>query len=96
MVRGIWTKTPDLDAALAYDDLLTVNEDSNPTGGSVTVLLNERDCPWDCGDGDGEVGVVDFLNLLGTWGSPGNRDYDGNGVDVTDFLDLLAHWGACP
>ncbi len=80
----------------AYDDLVTVNEDANPTGGSVTVLLNDRDCPWDCGDGDGEVGVVDFLNLLGTWGSPGNCDYDGNGVDVTDFLDLLAHWGACP
>jgi hypothetical protein len=54
-------------------------------------------CPWDCGDGDGSVGVVDFLALLGEWGAVGAPcDFDGDGVGVVDFLDLLANWGACP
>jgi hypothetical protein len=25
-------------------------------------------CPWDCGDGDGVVGINDFLELLANWG----------------------------
>ncbi len=25
-------------------------------------------CPWDCADGDGDVGIVDFLALLANWG----------------------------
>ncbi len=25
-------------------------------------------CPWDCGDDDGDVGIVDFLALLANWG----------------------------
>ncbi|MHC4274422.1 MAG: right-handed parallel beta-helix repeat-containing protein [Planctomycetota bacterium] len=53
-------------------------------------------CPWDCGDGDGMVGVVDFLALLAQWGTSGSCDFDGKGVAVTDFLALLAHWGPCP
>jgi hypothetical protein len=55
-------------------------------------------CPWDL-DGTGDVGVVDFLQLLAAWGSnPGHpADFDGNGqVAVNDFLVLLAHWGPCP
>ncbi|MHC4993393.1 MAG: hypothetical protein ACYTGC_20710, partial [Planctomycetota bacterium] len=50
-------------------------------------------------DGDGQVGVTDFLALLAAWGpNPGHpADLDGNGdVGVTDFLALLAAWGPCP
>jgi subtilisin family serine protease len=56
------------------------------------------DCPADI-DGDGEVGVVDFLALLAAWGpNPGHpADIDGDGeVGVVDFLALLAAWGPCP
>jgi hypothetical protein len=53
-------------------------------------------CPWDCGDGDGQVGVVDFLALLAGWGTTSSCDVDGGGVGVTDFLALLAAWGTCP
>ena len=54
-------------------------------------------CPWDCGDFDGNVGIVDFLQLLADWtvvGSP--CDFDGGGVGIVDFLKLLANWGLCP
>lgn len=54
-------------------------------------------CAWDCGDGDGIVGVDDFLALLAQWGMVGTPcDIDGGGVGVDDFLALLANWGACP
>jgi len=53
-------------------------------------------CPWNCGDGDGNVGIVDFLALLAQWGGPGSCDFDGGGVGINDFLDLLANWGPCP
>ena len=54
-------------------------------------------CPWDCGDGDGQVAIVDLLALLAQWGGPGPCDFDGNGaVDIVDLLKLLANWGACP
>ncbi len=57
-------------------------------------------CPWDL-DGSGDVGVSDFLDLLGNWGPcPPNgdcpADFDGSGdVGVSDFLDLLGNWGPC-
>jgi hypothetical protein len=56
-------------------------------------------CIWDCGNGNGEVDVVDFLALLADWGpnvgSP--CDFNGDGfVDIIDFLQLLANWGPCP
>lgn len=53
-------------------------------------------CPWDCGDGDGTIGIVDFLALLGQWSAAGSCDFDGGGVGITDFLELLGNWGACP
>ncbi len=54
-------------------------------------------CPWDCGDGDGTIGIVDFLALLGQWGQVATScDIDGGGVGITDFLELLGNWGACP
>jgi len=53
-------------------------------------------CPWDLDD-TGDVGVTDFLILLGTWGEVGvPADFDGGGVGVTDFLILLGNWGPCP
>lgn len=42
-------------------------------------------CEWDL-DGDGVVGIGDFLLMLGLWNNPYN---------ITDFLDLLANWGPC-
>ena len=55
-------------------------------------------CPVDI-DGDGTVGINDFLNLLAAWGpNPGHpAGIDGDGtVGINDFLDLLAAWGPCP
>ncbi len=42
-------------------------------------------CPWDL-DGDGEVGITDFLALLADWGNP---------YGIEEFLALLADWGPC-
>jgi hypothetical protein len=66
-----------------------------PTGGPAAVAL----CPWDCGDGDGLVGIVDFLAVLAEWGSTGTPCDTGlgaPGVGIEEFLDLLANWGPCP
>jgi hypothetical protein len=47
-------------------------------------------------DGDGVVGIVDFLALLAAWGpcpAPCIADLDGDGtVGIIDFLSLLANW----
>ena len=49
-------------------------------------------------DGDGIVGIVDFLALLGDWGSCivdcclADLDLDEN-VGIADFLLLLGNWG---
>jgi hypothetical protein len=64
------------------------------------VLINQTcaPCPSDV-NGDGMVGVNDFLDLLAAWGpNPGHpADIDGDGmVGVNDFLELLAAWGPCP
>ena len=55
-------------------------------------------CPWDCGPAaDGEVGIVDFLALMATWGEVGVPcDFDGSGVGITDVLLMLGWWGPCP
>ncbi len=52
-------------------------------------------------DGDGMVGITDFLLLLGAWGpcpappAACPADLDGDGmVGITDFLILLAQWSA--
>ena len=51
-------------------------------------------------DGDGAVGIVDFLALLAAWGDcpappaacPADLDGDGS-VGILDFLLLLGNWG---
>ncbi|MEE8459644.1 MAG: hypothetical protein V3S08_07210, partial [Phycisphaerales bacterium] len=50
-------------------------------------------------DGDGIVGMVDFLALLGAWGSCSDcgtcpADFDGDcSVGILDLLILLGNWG---
>ncbi len=67
------------------------------SGGTVRTLHLSPPCPWDCGDSDGEVGIVDFLALLAQWNIVGAPcDFDGGGVGINDFLELLASWGPCP
>ncbi|MHC4427853.1 MAG: poly(ethylene terephthalate) hydrolase family protein [Planctomycetota bacterium] len=66
-----------------------------PIPGSIASAVAGA-CPWDCGDGDGTVGVVDFLALLADWGNTSDCDFDGGGVSVTDVLEMLANWGPCP
>ena len=64
----------------------------------VTIHPVSAPCPADL-DGDGAVGVTDFLALLAAWGpNPGHpADLDGDRqVGVTDFLMLLSLWGPCP
>ena len=61
-------------------------------------LFMAKLCAWDL-DGSGEVGVADFLELLGVWGPCKGcpADFDASGdVGVSDFLDLLGNWGPCP
>lgn len=65
-----------------------------PESDSITLLVTTM------GDinGDGVVGILDFLKLLFDWGpcpAPSNcpSDLDGNGVvGIPDLLILLAHW----
>ncbi len=91
-----------------YDVLIT-----NPCGGitSNSAILTIEDpascdpgggtgdpCPWDT-DGDGAVGINDFLLVIGSWGvNPGSpADFDGDGqVGINDFLEVIGHWGPCP
>jgi hypothetical protein len=68
---------------------------TNNAGQSGTVRLPP--CPADCGNGDGTVGIVDLLALLGQWGMEGGAcDLDLDGVGITDLLILLGAWGGCP
>ena len=57
----------------------------------------EVSCPWDCEPvPNNDVGINDFLALLGQWFTAGSCDFDGGGVGINDFLGLLANWGPCP
>jgi hypothetical protein len=63
---------------------------------SLVIVRGALPCPWDL-DGSGDVGITDFLAMLGVWGQTGvPADFDGGGVGITDFLQLLANWGPCP
>ncbi len=75
----------------------TYNSPTNYAG--QTGFVSARCSPSDV-DGDGQVGVLDFLDILSTWGPcasacPQDSDLDGT-VGILDFLDTLANWGSCP
>jgi len=78
--------------------IIGLGQDTNfPWSYRSFVITLTPDCPWDCGDGDGTVGIVDFLALLAEWGQVDTPcDVDGSGVGITDFLEMLATWGPCP
>ena len=65
-------------------------------GDVVAVLLTPVDVPVGDLDGDCNVGIIDFLELLSQWGpcSDCAADLDGDGlVGIIDFLLLLTNWG---
>lgn len=75
---------------------VTVNLQGVRVVGQIAVAADK--CPWDA-DGDGAVGITDFLEVLATWGTDpgGPPDADGDGiVGINDFLGVLAAWGPCP
>ncbi|MHC4273093.1 MAG: hypothetical protein ACYSUR_05435 [Planctomycetota bacterium] len=72
-----------------------IRDDAGTTIGDAFIVIR-LSCPWDCGDSEGTVGVVDFLALLAQWGQIATTcDFDGDGVGVVDFLAMLAAWGPC-
>jgi len=99
----VWKLT---DAGLAQTDQFRIRFVAQDVAGESTVeaavdaveLRMVICCPWDL-DGDGMVGINDFLDLLSLWGTNpiGPPDFDGDGtVGINDFLELLANWGGCP
>ncbi len=75
-------------------DLAVANSLSDDVSVLINLTCTVSACPWDL-DGDGDVGINDFLIVLGNWGLPGG-DVDGDGTTgITDFLALLGHWGPC-
>ena len=92
----IMTAPADLDG-FSGPDLAVTNK------AGISVLLGlcpaELPCPPCDLDGDGVVGILDFLALLAAWGPcvdcddcPGDIDGDCM-VGIVDFLTLLANWG---
>jgi len=70
--------------------------------GALLVLagssLAAPQCPADV-NGDGTVGISDFLLVLSDWGAGPESPCNINGdkvVDIRDVLELLAYWGPCP
>jgi hypothetical protein len=74
-----------------------IDGDQRVVAGRVDLGADEFQRPADI-DGDGVVGINDFLAVLAAWGPCGNacgpEDIDGDGVvGITDVLLLLADWG---
>ncbi len=70
---------------------------TNNAGVSFTVEAPADPCPWDCVNDDGEIGIEEFLAVIGTWGMVGVPcDVNGDGVGIDDFLAVLGLWGPCP
>jgi len=67
---------------------------------TINVIDDALQCPWDCqAVPNQDVGINDFLDLLGQWSQVGTSCDLGEGPDgvgVEDFLALLGHWGPCP
>ncbi len=94
--------TSDYSYSVALGGTTALVGDRNAGGGNGVAFVFDLTgtvclCPWDL-DGDGTVGITDFLGLLALWGTDpgGPPDFDGDGdVGITDFLELLANWGRC-
>ncbi len=52
-------------------------------------------CPHDL-DGDGTVGIGDFLIVLGDWGGCLGDTNGDQTTDILDFLAVIGNWGPCP
>lgn len=69
-----------------------------PSGEREVIGQLVPDCNADL-NGDGLVGITDFLQLLGAWGPCGGdcaEDLDHDEiVGITDFLLMLSAWGPC-
>jgi hypothetical protein len=77
--------------------LYTSAADGGTLGGAETDVRFPS-CRADL-DGDGVVGIIEFLEVLAAWGACWccGGDIDGDGVvGVLDFLAVLEAWGACP
>ena len=78
--KGLW------EAGLDGSDPTRIFESRTGwNAGAMTVTGAGPPCPWDL-NGDGGVGIEDFLELLAHWGDP---------YGIADFLALLADWGPC-
>ncbi len=86
-------------AVLDFVDILNGGLDVDDNG-----ILDECEptCTADA-NGDADVGISEFMGVLGTWGDcagglePCPYDFDGDGtVGIQDFLLSLGKWGACP
>ena len=67
------------------------------TKGPVTQSTDSSlECEWSDLNGDGEVGVADFLEVLSQFGEQGDlsADYDNDGdVDVLDLIRFINCFG---
>jgi len=69
---------------------------------NLVIEADEINMPCLAGDldGDGTVGIGDFLLVLAQWGPCPPKclgDVDGDGiVGINDLLLVLANWGPCP
>jgi uncharacterized membrane protein len=91
---------PQVCQAVSTDGRTIIGHSGFPSPGAFLITR----CPEDV-DGDGEVGVTDFLALLAVWGEcadcqtpfacPADVNSDCE-VDVVDFLSILSAWGPCP
>jgi hypothetical protein len=86
-------------AFVATPDETDIDGDPRVIGDRVDMGADEFRRAADL-DGDGIVGIVDFLALLAGWGpcpgppAPCPADLDGDGaVGIVDLLLLLADWG---
>jgi hypothetical protein len=80
-------------------DVIVGASGADPGGNSFageSYVVFGPTCVWDCAGGDGDVGVNDFLAMLGQWGGAASCDFDGGGVGINDFLELIGNWGLCP
>ncbi len=83
-------------STVAFDEAIL----TDPIGGVNLDNLYFGFLPLGDLDGDGVVGITDFLALLGAWGPcpiPCPADLDGSDVvGIADMLELLAAWGPNP